>query len=865
MTLGVCFRLRDWLWYGLRPILRRSTRPIPVIPTRSGPGPMVSSVGLEPLEPRLLLSASPTDIQSGQEITTTEPAAIVVLEPGPLPNLDIDLNGRLDALTDGVMVLRHMLGFSGTAVTSGAADPGGRRTDPLDISAYLTSIHSSLDIDLNGQVDALSDGMLVLRYAFGFEGHDLIEPMVLNGQRTDPTAVAQYLDSMNPERETMAPLVVAALQQDTGASNSDGVTFDATVAGTIMDINAIATFRAGFDATTPSGFLDVLSDLRSDGVFVLSQARLAQVAGGVLREGAHTLHLEFGDSRGNITFRDVTFTLDTHAPRVPTFTIHPAYDTGMVGDQQTTLANITLLGMTEIGATVQLGVNGPTQIASPNTRFDVAGRVEFTGQAVALGQNTFTMTAVDMAGNVSSFTNQLTRVASESFDVVVEWNAAHLRAIALAQTPPPYAARNMAIVQASVFDAINGIEQRYEPYLVTGQAPAGASEVAAVAAAAHRALSALYPLQKTTFDTLLASVLAAVPNGQAKTDGIVWGESVADAALLARSNDGSSTFVNYTFGTDPGDWQLTPPGFEPPLLPQWPDVDLFVITSGDQFRPVGPPSLASTVYASDVNEVQAYGSLTNSLRTADQTEIARFWADGARTFTPPGHWNQIAAQFAVQPGRSLLDNAHLFAVLDLALADAGIVAWDAKYTFNFWRPVTAIQQADLDGNAATVKDQNWTPLLTSPNFPEYVSGHSTFSGAGSRILEGMIGPIAGFSTMSLGLPGVYRTFQGFAQAADEAGQSRIYGGIHYQFSNQDGLAAGRSLADYVLAHALPLRSQTTGAGSQSSPLVDISSTDSPTDPMSSSMAFVQMAWVNEFLQNGAGQTTDDDTIAINDI
>jgi len=275
MTLGVCFRLRDWLWCGLRPVLRRSTRPIPVIPTRSGLVPMVSSVGLEPLEPRLLLSASPTDIQPGQEITTTEPAAIVVLEPGPLPNLDIDLNGRLDALTDGVMVLRHMLGFSGTAVTSGAADPGGRRTDPLDISAYLTSIHSSLDIDLNGQVDALSDGMLIIRYAFGFEGHDLIEPMVLNGQRTDSAAIAQYLDSMNPEQETMVPLVVAALQQDTGASNSDGITFNATVAGTIMDINAIATFRAGFDATTPAGFLDVLSDLRSGGVCVLSQATAA--------------------------------------------------------------------------------------------------------------------------------------------------------------------------------------------------------------------------------------------------------------------------------------------------------------------------------------------------------------------------------------------------------------------------------------------------------------------------------------------------------------------------------------------------------------------------------------------------------------
>ena len=167
------------------------------------------------------------------------------------------------------------------------------------------------------------------------------------------------------------------------------------------------------------------------------------------------------------------------------------------------------------------------------------------------------------------------------------------------------------------------------------------------------------------------------------------------------------------------------------------------------------------------------------------------------TYTPPGHWNQIAAQVAQDEGNSLTANARLFAALNLAMADAAIACWDAKYAYRFWRPVTAIRAADTDGNPDTGADPSWTPLLTTPNFPEYVSGHSTFSGAAEVVLSSFFGPDVAFSTSSAGLPGVTRSYTSFRAAAEEAALSRLYAGIHFRFSNQDGLTTGRAVARYV--------------------------------------------------------------------
>jgi FG-GAP-like repeat/PAP2 superfamily/FG-GAP repeat len=385
--------------------------------------------------------------------------------------------------------------------------------------------------------------------------------------------------------------------------------------------------------------------------------------------------------------------------------------------------------------------------------------------------------------------------------VVRDWNTAALDAIRAEATPPPKASRALAITQASVFDSVNGIIRGYQHYHVAPATRLGTSVPAAAAQAAYTTLVALFPNQQAQFDALLESSLGAVPDGQSKDDGVAWGQSVAQAILAARANDGSANNPPYTPGTDPGDWQPTPPANAPALLPGWGDVAPFGVGDVASFMPSGPPELTSQEYADEFNEVKQLGSLNSVDRTADQTEIAKFWADGAGTFTPPGHWNAIASDLANADGLSILRTARLFAQLDIADADAAIVCWKTKYTYNFWRPITAIRAANSDGNDQTIQEDLWEPLLTTPPFPEYTSGHSTFSGAASTVLAAYFGADRAFAADSNDLS-ITRNFASFSQAADEAGQSRIYGGIHFQSANQDGLACGRSIGSYVLANLL---------------------------------------------------------------
>lgn len=744
---------------------------------------------LEALEPRLLLSATPIEILTPQELTTSA----VTVPAGSLPSLDVDLNGQADALSDGIVIIRHLFEFIGNDLTDGAVDPTGQRTDPTAIATYLESIRSSLDVDLNQKADALSDGITIIRSLFGFIGNELTDGAIdLGGGRTDPAAIATFLDNMNPQRELIAPLVTAGLQQDTGVSATDAITFNPTITGTIADINQIASFTAGFDATTLANYTDILSDLLPNGTFGLSTVRLGQIFGSPLADGTHTLHLRVTDARGNLTTLDQTLTLDTAAPITPTFNLAVTSDTGTVGDQETSVGVVTLKGQTDPTTSVQL-VGPGIRTLSTGT-----GTFQLPDLALALGANPFTFRASDVAGNESDFSRTITRLAAtQQADVVLTWNQVLLEAIRLDATPPPMASRGMAMVSLAMYDTINAIEGT-PGYYVSLSAQPGSSADAAVASAAHRVLSYLYPGQQAFFDTQLAASLALVPNGVGKTDGIALGQNIAGAIIAIRATDGWNDFIDYVPGNQPGDWQPTAPMFDVALLPQWADLTPFALTSPDQFTPAGPPALDSAVYAAAFNEVKALGSATGSTRTADQTEIARFWADGSGTYTPPGHWNQIASQIALEQGNSLSANARLFAQLNVALADAGITAWDAKYQYEFWRPITAIHQADLDGNAATTKDATWTSFLITPPFPEYTSGHSTFSGAAAEILSTIFGPTRAFTITSLGLPGVSRSFTSFEQAAQEAGKSRIYGGIHFEFSNQDGLTAGKALADFVL-------------------------------------------------------------------
>jgi len=226
------------------------------------------------------------------------------------------------------------------------------------------------------------------------------------------------------------------------------------------------------------------------------------------------------------------------------------------------------------------------------------------------------------------------------------------------------------------------------------------------------------------------------------------------------------------------------------------------------FRPPGPPALDSQRWVDDYNEVKALGALVGSSRTAEQTEIALFWADGAGTETPPGHWNSIAQRVSATRGNTIAENARLFALLNIAMADAAICAWDAKYTYDFWRPVTAIHNGDADGNPATVPDPTWGSLIATPPFPDYVSGHSTFSSAAAAVLAAFYHTDhVMFATQSDALPGVMRRFHAFSAAAREAALSRLYGGIHYRSANEDGFVAGQLIGEWTVTHVLRGRDQ----------------------------------------------------------
>lgn len=401
-------------------------------------------------------------------------------------------------------------------------------------------------------------------------------------------------------------------------------------------------------------------------------------------------------------------------------------------------------------------------------------------------------------------------------DMVIDWNNVALDAIRATSTAPPIASRALAIMQTSVYDAVNAIDRIYKPYAVNLVAAGNASREAAVASAAHRVLENLFPSQKSTIDAALSNSLAGIPDGIAESNGITLGQQVADQMLSLRVNDGSTSTVNYTNGTEPGDWQRTPPALAAPLLPHWGAVKTFGITSASQFPVSGPPALSSTSYAAAFEEVKQLGALNSTTRTADQTNIAKFWANGASTATPPGHWNVLAQTVSMAHNKSLAENARLFAMLNVALADAAIACWDAKFDFDFWRPITAIRAADTDGNSATLADAQWQPLLTTPPFPSYTSGHSTFSGAAAQVLKAFFGTDNfSFTLESEDSSVPDRSFTSFTQAADESAVSRLYGGIHFNFDNDDGLVAGRAIGSFVasqLFQAAPVEAKSSLLG-----------------------------------------------------
>ena len=385
-------------------------------------------------------------------------------------------------------------------------------------------------------------------------------------------------------------------------------------------------------------------------------------------------------------------------------------------------------------------------------------------------------------------------------DIVTHWNKVMLATAAAGGTNPLTSTRVMAIVQASVFDSVNGIQHKYTQIHADIPAPRGASIPAAVIESAYTTLVALYPTQKATLDAERAASLAKLHvSSTAISLGQQYGKLVADDILAWRSTDGFATVLPpYTGGTDIGEWRPTPPDFTPGALPQFATMTPWSIRSPNQFRAAGPPSLTSDEYAAAFNEVKTWGRATDSPRTLDQTSLAIFWAGNT-----PAYWNRIASSVIGHRDMTLIRKARVFALLNVAMADAGIACWDTKYHYVFWRPITAITLADRDGNPATDVDRSWTPLLgNTPSHPEYISGHSTVSGSAVKVLSNMFGDNIPFLIDSERQPGVWRSFSSFSQALLEIHNARVFGGIHYRFSCVEGSEVGFSVARFVLQHSM---------------------------------------------------------------
>lgn len=393
-------------------------------------------------------------------------------------------------------------------------------------------------------------------------------------------------------------------------------------------------------------------------------------------------------------------------------------------------------------------------------------------------------------------------VTTESADVVIEWNShAQTAIIGTAGQGPTVAYLHLAMVQGAVYDAVNAIEGEggYEPYL---GAPATAdpadSAPAAVATAAHDVLVALFPGQQATLDGRLATSLALIPDGPAKTGGIEVGAAAAVAMLAARTNDGRFSPFTVTQGDEPGEWRSTAfvngvPVVEP--APWVGNVNPFLIPSAAALRSDGPNALTSAAYAEDFDEVKRLGSLTSTVRTPDQKDAALFWqANGA------GLFNAIFRQLADTQELDIAEAARMFAMTNMAGADGAIGCWKDKYYWNFWRPITAIRQADNDGNPATMADQTWTPLFGTPPFPEHPSGHTCISGAVVETLQDFFGTdkIA-FDTFS-GFSNSSRSFERFSDAIKEIIDARVWAGIHFRTADVQGAVLGKKVARYLREH-----------------------------------------------------------------
>jgi hypothetical protein len=397
-------------------------------------------------------------------------------------------------------------------------------------------------------------------------------------------------------------------------------------------------------------------------------------------------------------------------------------------------------------------------------------------------------------------------------EMVLKWNEAGTQAIAnmtpltgSGPIPPMPESRIYAMINVAMHDALNNIVPKYQTYALNNARDKDADPNAAVAQAAHDVIVAQLPPQQGFADELLNTSLASIADGEAKTRGIALGKAAAVAILAKRTNDGSDNAqIPYTQGSLPGEYRSTPPFDGPPFngfvaVPAWGNIKPFCLASSSQFRPVAPYAINSPEYTTDYNDVKNLGAAIGSTRTADQTEIAIFWLENA-----PLAFNRIARTMIATYNLDAWKSARLLALLQLAEADANIACFEAKFYYNYWRPITAIRLGNADGNANTVGDASWDVLAPpTPPVPDYPSNHSTNGGAGAEILKDFFGTDnISYSQMSSSLPGVTRNLNSFSQAALENALSRVYVGYHFRNACMKGVEQGNKVGKYVFENYL---------------------------------------------------------------
>jgi hypothetical protein len=371
-------------------------------------------------------------------------------------------------------------------------------------------------------------------------------------------------------------------------------------------------------------------------------------------------------------------------------------------------------------------------------------------------------------------------------NVISDWDA---KAVAVA-APGPAGLRELAMVHIAMFDAVNSIEPRYRPYLVQLTPPKTTSQEAAAATATATVLIGLHPDTAAEIKAALANYLAAIPDGPSKADGIMLGEAVAAKILQARGDDGANAPDAYRPKTRPGVYVPTPIT----VASTWANMTPFALEKPAQFRPAPPISMASKEWAADYNEIKEYGGKTSAKRSPQQTETARFWL-----MVGPPAFHPLPRQLVVAKHMTVIDSARFMALVAIALTDASIAVFDAKYHYEFWRPITAIRNGDIDGNPATELEATWQPIDNTPMHPEYPCAHCIQSGAATAVIAALLGTtdIPEIALTSLTAPGVTHRWTNLKAFTEEVANARIWAGFHYRFSTRVGTDMGRQIGEFV--------------------------------------------------------------------